>query len=219
MTQEEKLQKLLDEQMKDPQIKAGLDAIRDIFIHMIYVEPKLYEVLVSLNIALNEKEVEKVKGKKKEVFTVFTKLDHTTQSGLLSIEVNKKTALAIKEITKEKPQRLFCEVEGAPFNVEYSTLTLNNMTINISRGSLRFELCEILLADEEDIGRVWLLDEVLEIMQVEIEGDQPKYRYFRNIVKPLNIRINKQLGIPRFLDLSYKTITINPIYIYTLLRK
>lgn len=214
-----KLQKIFDEQMKDPKVKAGMDQIKYYLKHLIYIEPKLYEVLISLNISLTKKDEKKLKEKGEEIFTVFTKLDHTTTKNLLSISVDKKVALAIKEITRNKPQRMFCEVKEAPFNVEYSTLTLNNMTVNISRNSLRFQLCEILLADQEDIGRVWDISEVLEIMSVDIGDTREQYNYLRNIVKPLNKRIEKQLGIPQFIDLNFTSITVNSIYVYTLFGK
>lgn len=214
-----KLQRRMDEEMKDPVIKAQMAALKNYFKHLIYIQPKLYEVLVSLNIALTAKEERNARKENKEIFTIYTKLDHTTQKNLLSMKVNRKTGLAIKTLIGSESQRMFPKVEGAPFNVIYSTLTLNNMTIDISRDSNRFKLCEILLADEEDIGRVWNIDEVLEIMGNPIEKDRAKYEFLYGLVKPFNERIEKQLGIPKFIDLNYTSVTINPVYIYAILKK
>ena len=214
-----KLQKRFNEEKKDPVIKAQIAVIKNYFKHLIYIQPKLYEVLVSLNIGLTAKEERNVRRENKEIFTVYTKLDHTTQKNLLSMKVNRKTGLAIKTLIKGGSQRMFPEVEGAPFNVMYSTLTLNNMTVDISRGSDRFKLCEILLADEEDIGRVWNIDEVLEIMGYSIEDKRDKYNFLRGLVKPFNERVEEELGIPKLIDLNYTSVTINPVYIYTILKK
>jgi len=214
-----KLQKRFNEEKKYPVIKAQIAVIKNYFKHLIYIQPKLYEVLVSLNIGLTAKEERNVRRENKEIFTVYTKLDHTTQKNLLSMKVNRKTGLAIKTLIKGGSQRMFPEVEGAPFNVMYSTLTLNNMTVDISRGSDRFKLCEILLADEEDIGRVWNIDEVLEIMGYSIEDKRDKYNFLRGLVKPFNERVEEELGIPKLIDLNYTSVTINPVYIYTILKK
>ena len=214
-----KLQKRFNEEKKNPIIKAQIAVIKNYFKHLIYIQPKLYEVLVSLNIGLTAKEEKNARMENKEIFTVYTKLDHTTQKNLLSMKVNRKTGLAIKTLIKGGSQRMFPEVEGAPFNVMYSTLTLNNMTVDISRGSDRFKLCEILLADEEDIGRVWNIDEVLEIMGYPIEDKRDKYNFLRDLIKPFNERIEKELGIPKLIDLNYTSVTINPVYIYTIFKK
>ncbi len=214
-----KLQKRFNEEKKNPIIKAQIAVIKNYFKHLIYIQPKLYEVLVSLNIGLTAKEERNARRGNKEIFTVYTKLDHTTQKNLLSMKVNRKTGLAIKTLIKGGSQRMFPEVEGAPFNVMYSTLTLNNMTVEISRGSDRFKLCEILLADEEDIGRVWNIDEVLEIMGYPIEDKRDKYNFLRDLIKPFNERIEKELGIPKLIDLNYTSVTINPVYIYTIFKK
>lgn len=214
-----KLQKRFNEEKKDPVIKAQIAVIKNYFKHLIYIQPKLYEVLVSLNIGLTAKEERNARRENKEIFTVYTKLDHTTQKNLLSMKVNRKTGLAIKTLIKGGSQRMFPEVEGAPFDVMYSTLTLNNMTVDISRGSDRFKLCEILLADEEDIGRIWNLDEVLEIMGYPIEDKRDKYNFLRGLVKPFNKRVEEELGIPKLIDLNYTSVTINPVYIYTILKK
>lgn len=214
-----RLRERIREDKKDPVIRAKMAVLKDYFKHLIYIQPKLYEVLVSLDIALTSKEERSARKEHKEIFTIYTKLDHTTQKNLLSIKVDKKTGLAIKTLIKSGSQKMFPEVEGAPFNVIYSTLTLNNMTIDISRDSNRFKLCEILLADEEDIGRVWNIDEVLEIMGNPIENDRAKYEFLYDIVKPFNERIEKQLGIPKFIDLNYTSVTINPVYIHAILKK
>ena len=214
-----KLQKRFNEEKKDPVIKAQIAVVKNYFKHLIYIQPKLYEVLASLNIGLTAKEERNARRENKEIFTVYTKLDHTTQKNLLSMKVNRKTGLAIKTLIKGGSQRMFPEVEGAPFNVMYSTLTLNNMTVDISRGSDRFKLCEILLADEEDIGRVWNIDEVLEIMGYSIEDKRDKYNFLRGLVKPFNKRVEEELGIPKLIDLNYTSVTINPVYIYTIFKK
>lgn len=214
-----RLQKRFNEEKEDPVIKAQIAVIKNYFKHLIYIQPKLYEVLAALNIGLTAKEERNARRENKEIFTVYTKLDHTTQKNLLSMKVNRKTGLAIKTLIKGGSQKMFPEVEGAPFNVMYSTLTLNNMTVDISRGSDRFKLCEILLADEEDIGRVWNIDEVLEIMGYSIEDKRDKYNFLRGLVKPFNKRVEEELGIPKLIDLNYTSVTINPVYIYTILKK
>ena len=41
-----KLQRRMDEEMKDPVIKAQMAALKNYFKHLIYIQPKLYEVLL-----------------------------------------------------------------------------------------------------------------------------------------------------------------------------
>lgn len=70
MTKEQKLQRIFDEDMKDPKKKAKYEAIQDDLLHMIYVSPSVYRTLFSLNLAIPGEEL----SKHKDIYYIFTKI-------------------------------------------------------------------------------------------------------------------------------------------------
>lgn len=202
----ERLQKIMDEQMKDPKVRAKVEEIQDRFRHMIYVSPKIYRLLVSLNIAIPGKELKNFK----DIYYVFTKPYHHPTREPLCFYTTKKKAMAINELLENKPQFMFPGRDGIRYRD--GKLTIDRILIDISCNEDRMILCNLLFGYGRAKKKFWELTELDTKYTQHFDNNSDRYQYYRNRVRSLNSVVFEASGYEEIVCIDKNKVFRNPAY-------
>lgn len=191
-----------------------VNIIQEHFSRIIYLQPHIFKVIAGLGLAVpyNSKT-----DKFMNFYHIYTKYPHTNKKGLKGFAVTIETGEAIKILIKNRMQFMFPKINKAPFDRKNSVLTINRISMEISRESGRNELCKIIFGNKKYLGRSWSIDEIVEKLGVESLNKEKRYHYIYDKVRFLNDQIKKHTELENFLDLRDNTLTIDPTYSYTFL--
>lgn len=207
MTKGQKLQKIFDEDMKDPKKKAKYEAIQDDLLHMIYVSPSLYRILFSLNLAIPGEEL----SKHKDIYYIFTKPYHHPTKEPLCFYTTKKNAMAIKQLLKNKPQLMFPGRNGIRYRKEQ--LIIDRVKIDLSGNEDRRILCDCLFGYGRAKKKDWTLTELDKKFQVSyFDDNNERYQFYRNRVRSLNEAIFEATGYRELVLINGNRVWRNPVY-------
>ena len=191
-----------------------LNTIQEHLGRVIYLQPHIFKVIAGLGLAVP---YDPKKDEYLNFYHIYTKYPHTNKKGLKSFSVSLESGEAIKTLIKNRTQYMFPKINQAPFNKKDSVLTINRISIEISRETGRNELCKIIFGNKKYLGKVWSIEEIAEKLGVKDLNSEKRYHYIYDKVRFLNKLIKEHTELESFLDLRDNTLTIDPIYSYTFL--
>lgn len=207
----QKLQRIIREQERlDPGLKARHDRFKkewnNIFKHMIYVTPRVYKFLVTLNISIPNNEIDTYEDK----YLIFTKPYHYPTRPPMEFYTSKKNASAIRQLVKNDPQFMFTGREGARY--KDGQLTINRIIIDVSNNPDRSILCELLFSWGRKKKKVWELDELDEHFTKQFDDPDERHDFYRGKVRYLNEAIFNATGLREFVVINANSLSIHPVY-------
>lgn len=191
-----------------------LNTIQEHLGRVIYLQPHIFKVIAGLGLAVP---YDPKKDEYLNFYHIYTKYPHTNKKGLKSFSVSLESGEAIKTLIKNRTQYMFPKINQAPFNKKDSVLTINRISIEISRETGRNELCKIIFGNKKYLGKVWSIEEIAEKLGVKDLNSEKRYHYIYDKVRFLNKLIKEHTELESFLDLRDNILTIDPIYSYTFL--
>lgn len=208
----ERLQRL---EQADPLFQQKQKYIKEVMERVIYLQPQVFKVIVGLGLTVP---YNPDKDEYMNFYHVYTKYPHTNKKGLKSIAVSVKSGQAIKVLIKDRPQFMFPSIDKAPFDRVNSVLTIDRISMDITRETGQQAFCKIIFGNKKNLGKIWQVEELAEKMEVEDTKPRKRYHYIYDMVSALNERIDDATELKNFLDLENNTVRINPDYAYTFLK-
>lgn len=196
------------------QLTAPIHVVQEHLGRIIYLQPHIFKVIAGLGLAVP---YDPKKDEYLNFYHIYTKYPHTNKKGLKSFSVSLESGEAIKTLIKNRKQYMFPKIDSAPFNKKDSVLTINRISIEISRETGRNELCKVIFGNKKYLGKVWSIEEIAEKLGVNNLNSEKRYHYIYDKVRFLNKLIKEHTELESFLDLRDNTLTIDPIYSYTFL--
>lgn len=188
--------------------------IKEILERVIYLQPQIFKVIAGLGLAVP---YDADKDEHMDYYHIFTKYPHTNKKGLKEFAVNLKIGEAIKVLIKNSPQYMFPKIREAPFDRKNSVLTINRISLDIPRDTGMHQLCILLFGNKSKLNKKWNFEELAEKMHVEGTDYKKQYHYLYDQIGFLNTKIKDATELDEFLQISKKTLLINPLYSSTFL--
>lgn len=195
--------------------------IAKIFEKTIYLSPETYKFLLTLNVQISQKEIDRQIAEgiltEEDIYTVYTvdSLDKKVRSS--TFNVPRDVAKAIRLIVKNRPQYMFLETEKIVFNDEEPSLTINGYKIILKRGTYRFELCKYMFGGKKPKKMPWELEDLVKAIGEDYySGDQDWYEVIYRKYRALNDLIRDSIGYEKFFVVKDKRFSVNPVYVYLL---
>lgn len=199
-------------QKADPLFKEKQKVIKEVMERVIYLQPHIFKIIAGLGLAVP---YDPDKDEHMGYYHIYTKYPHTNKKGLKEFSVSIESGKAIKALIKYKPQFMFPAIDKAPFDRVNSVLTVNRISMEISRESGRNELCRIIFNNKKHLGKIWSLEEIAKKLNVSHLDSEKRYHYVYDKVRFLNKCIKDATELDSFLDLRDSTLRIDPLYSYT----